>query len=168
MQNGLSALRINTQSLYFQNHLLKTVSPSSTLTSSSALTPSTFTASPALSESREPIDYPSMVQEAIASLTRGQADCTNLNILVRHFLVKGNEPGVSLTSIELCTTQLILLDIHYHPLGLFLLSSVRTRHCKKVEHYMLEPIKWFFKVEVCFTKHTTDPEHSYEWIVAII
>ena len=31
---------------------------------------------------KDALDYPSMVQEAIASLDGGQTDCTNLNILV--------------------------------------------------------------------------------------
>jgi hypothetical protein len=52
--------------------LLKTVSPLAKVISAPA----------SISEQKNTIDYPSMVQEAISSLAGGQTDCTNLNILV--------------------------------------------------------------------------------------
>ena len=72
-------LNLNFQ-LFFKNSLLKPLSPTSA--SSSMTSPTDMMED----SSKDCISYPSMVQEAIASLASGRADCTNLNILVSSML----------------------------------------------------------------------------------
>ena len=65
--------------------LLKTASPVAPVLPSPAVSeckdPLTYPSM--VQDNKDTLDYPSMVQEAISSLSKGNADCTNLNILVR-------------------------------------------------------------------------------------